>query len=90
MITRTQTASPFWRWALIVSELLVATYLVVVMQLPGRPVAQQTWPFLVVGILAFVAWVFLFFGSPFLVSSQRWLAILGWSMAVGAILFSAS
>jgi len=44
----------------------------------------------VVGILAFVAWVFLFFGSPFLVSSQRWLAILGWSMAVGAILFSAS
>jgi len=86
MNARTQTASPFWRWVLIVSESLLTTYMVA-MHLAGRHARQETGPFLVVGVLAFIAWVFLFFGSPFLVSSQRWLAILGWSIAASAILF---
>ena len=86
MKARTQTASPFWRWALIVSESLLATY-AVAMHFAGRHARQETGLFLVVGVLVFVAWVFLFFGSPFLVSSQRWLAILGWSIAASAILF---
>ncbi len=68
------------------SESLLATYLVA-MLLAGRHARQETGPFLVVGALVFVAWIFLFFGSPFLVSSQRWLAILGWSIAASAILF---
>ena len=37
--------------------------------------------------LFIVAWVFLFFGSPFLVRSQGWLAILGWLISVGVMLF---
>jgi hypothetical protein len=86
MATRTQTASPFWRWILIVSELLLGSYLIA-MQVAGRHVRQETGAFLVVGICAGIAWVFLFFGSPFLVSSQRWLAILGWFIAAAAILF---
>ena len=86
MSTHTQTAPLFWRWVLIVSELLLGSYLIS-MQLAGRHARQETGAFLVVGILAFVAWVFLFFGSPFLVRSQRWLAILGWCIAVAAILF---
>jgi len=70
----------------ITSELLLGSYLIA-MQLAGGHTRQETGAFLVVGILAFVAWVFLFFGSPFLVRSQRWLAILGWCIAVAAILF---
>ena len=76
------------KWVLIVSELLLGSYLIV-MQLAGRYTRQETGPFLVVGILAFVAWVFLFFGSPFLVRSHRWLAILGWFIAATAILIPA-
>jgi len=85
---RTQTERPFWRWVLIVSELLLGSYLVA-MQIAGLRARLETGGSIVVGILASVAWAFLFFGSPFLVSSQRWLAILGWCMAVGALLFSA-
>ena len=73
------------KWVLIVSELLLGSYLIVT-QLAGRHARQETGPFLVVGILAFVAWVFLFFGSPFLVRSHRWLAILGGCIAASAIL----
>lgn len=87
MSTRTETAPLFWRWVLIVSEIVVGTYLIV-MQLAVRHPRQETGAFLVVGILAFVAWVFLFFGSPFLVRSQRWLAIFGWFIAVAALIFS--
>ena len=86
MSSRTDTALVFGRWALIVSELLLGGYLVAT-QLTGRHAHRETGAFLVVGILAFVAWVFLFFGSPFLVRSQRWLAILGWCIAVAAIFF---
>lgn len=87
MSTRAPTATVFWRWVLIVSEVLLGGYLVA-MQLAGRHGRQETGVFLVVGILAFVAWVFLFFGSPFLVASQRWLAIIGWCIAAAAVLFS--
>ena len=82
----TQTALRFWRWTLIVSECVLTAYLAA-MHVAGSHARQETGPFLVVGMLASVFWVFLFFGSPFLVSSQRWLAILGWAIAASAILF---
>ena len=78
-----------WRWILIVAEFLVAGYLVAA-QLAGRAARHPSGGFAVVGIAAGVAWVFLFFGTPFLVRSQRWLAILGWCIAVAALFFSGS
>src|SRR5262245_25567623 len=74
MTTRTVVLSRVWRWVLIVSESLVVTYLVAV-ELAERDARHPTAAFLVGSILASVAWAFLFFGSPFLASSQRWLAI---------------
>jgi len=87
MTTGIQARSPFWRWALIVSSLLLI----------GEDIAVRVTPYMrqyrgvsvLVAILAFAAFVFLFFGSPFLVRSQRWLAIIGWLIAVVSILLSA-
>jgi hypothetical protein len=71
-----------------VSELVLAVY-VATTQIPGFDVRRETGAFVVVGVFAFCSWVFLFFGSPFLVSSHRWLAIFGWALAVGAFLLPA-
>lgn len=76
-----------WRWTLIVSEVVVASYLVA-LQLADRRTRLDTGVALGLGVLAFVAWLFLFFGSPFLVRTHRWLAILGWGIAVAVIIFS--
>jgi len=78
-----------WRWILIASELLVVAYLVGAL-MAGRAARHPSGAFLAIGIAAFVAWVFLFLGSPFLVRSQRWLAILGWCIAVAALFLSSS
>ena len=88
MTLRTESPSSIWRWILITSESLLVTYMVAA-AVTGRDVRHASDGFVVLGILASVAWVFLFLGSPFLVSSQRWLAILGWCIAVVALLFSA-
>ena len=76
----------FWRWSLIVSETVVAGYFVATL-IAGRHLRQETGLLLGVGIVAFAAWMFLFVGSLFLVKSHRWLAILGWGIAVTAVLF---
>lgn len=78
-----------WRWILIVAELVVGSYLVTVRWI-GLATRQPSTGLALVGIAVFVAWVFLFLGSPFLVRSERWLAILGWCIAVGALFFSGS
>ena len=77
------------RWSLIIAELLVVGYLAGAL-MAGRAARHPSGGFAVIGVAAFIAWVFLFFGSPFLVRSQRWVAILGWCIAVGALLFSGS
>jgi hypothetical protein len=84
MTTRIQQTSLFWKWALIVSELVLLGELIATRI---TPLARQfTGVSAMVAVLAGVAWVFLLFGSPFLVPTQRWLAIVGWCIAVAAIL----
>ena len=89
MTLSTTKATMTWRWILIISELLVVGYMTVVF-MAGRAARHPSGAFVALGIAAFVAWAFLFLGSPFLVRSQRWLAILGWCTAVAAILSSGS
>ena len=86
MASRIQSPSVFWRWILILSELVLAGELIAIRITPLA--RHYTGLSALVAALAGVAWVFLFFGSPFLVRSQRWLAIIGWCIAVAAILFS--
>jgi hypothetical protein len=78
-----------WRWILIGAELLLVAYVMCAV-MAGRAVRQPSGAFTVMGIATFVAWVFLFLGSPFLVRSQRWLAVLGWCISVAALFFSSS
>jgi len=78
-----------WRWILITAELLVVAYVMSAL-MAGRAARHPSGAFAVMGISGFVAWVFLFLGSPFLVHSQRWLAILGWCISVAALFFSSS
>ena len=81
MTTPTTRATVAWRWILITAELLVAGYMVFAL-MAGRAARHPSEGFAVIGIPVSVAWVFLFLGSPFLVRSQGWLAIPGWSIAV--------
>jgi hypothetical protein len=84
--TRTTIA---WRRILVTAELLVAGYMAGAL-MAGRAARHPSGGFVVIGVVAFVAWVFLFLGSPFLVRSQRWLAILGWCIAVATLFLSGS
>jgi hypothetical protein len=87
MTTRTQRGSAFWRWALIVSALVVVAEGIAV-RISGYA-RQDTGLSALAAVLSGVALVFLFFGSPFLVRSQGWLAIVCWCIAVATVLFSA-
>ena len=84
MNTIPRNASLGWRWALIAAEVIVAGYFAAFF-LAGSKVRLDADALL--SVLIFIAWLFLFLGSPFLVRSQRWLAVLGWCIAVGALLF---
>jgi hypothetical protein len=75
-----------WRWSLITAEVMVAGYMAASL-LAGAKARLDAGALL--SVLLFLAWLFLFFGSPFLVRSQKWLAVLGWCIAVGAVLFPA-
>jgi hypothetical protein len=86
MNARHDTSSRVWRWVLISSGLVLLAYLTV-SWLAGCDARHSTGVLFAVAIVASVAWAFLFFGSPFLVPSQRWLAVLGWCIAVGALFF---
>ena len=87
MITPSTRTTLAWRWILIAAELLVVGNLVGAL-IAERAARHPSSGIAIVGIAAFVAWVFLFLGSPFLVRSQRWLAVLGWGIAVAALFFS--
>ncbi len=82
MNTLVQKASLGWRWALIAAEVVVAGHLVGAILAGGRLNVGAP-----VAVLVFAAWLFLSLGSPFLVRSQKWLAILGWCIAASVILF---
>jgi hypothetical protein len=77
----------FWKWMLIVSSLLVIAANIAVHVKPN--IDNYPGASMVGAILFGAALVFLFFGSPFLVRSHRWLAIVGWCTAAASILFSA-
>jgi len=72
---------------LIGAELLVGSYAVVVHSVNLEDLRGSR-ASAVFGLAVFGAWLFLFLGSPFLVRSQRWLAILGWFVAVASFIFS--
>ena len=76
-------ASLAWRWTLIAAEVLVAGYLATSFLAGSKVRLDAGVP---LSVLVFTAWIFLFLGSPFLVRSQRWLAVLGWCIAVGPLL----
>lgn len=80
-----QTIKPR-RWVLVLAELLVGGWLVV-WRFDQPALKGYSLGLSVLGMAVFIPWVFLFFGSPFLVRSQRWLAVLGWCIAVSALLF---
>lgn len=82
-----QSASSFWKWALIIASLIVV----------AEDIAVRATPYMrrysglsgLAGMLTVAALLFLLFGSPFLVRSQRWLAIVGWFVAAASILLAA-
>ena len=75
-----------WRRVLISSEVFLACYAVLV-RIVGR---YPSGPLYFIGIAAFIAWAFLFFAGPFFISSHRRLAIIGWCVAVVAVLLTGS
>ncbi len=76
-----------WRYALIAAELLVGGHTAYSL-LVGRLTTHPREEFPLIDIAVAVAWVFLFLGSPFLVPSQRGLAVLGWCIAVATLLLA--
>ena len=72
-----------WRWILIAAEAFVAVHLGAVL-VAGRKVRVDLG--LIEAVLFFVAWLFLFLGSPFLVRRHGWLAIVGWAIGVSGLL----
>lgn len=83
--------SSFWRWALIVSQLLVITFCVmdrILIAEAGRRAHFTTGPSFIVAVVVFPALLFLLLGSPFLVRSHGPLAIAGWCVGAAALAFS--
>lgn len=91
MIARTARAAAFWKWVLVFTELLVVSYFatcLLLSHMAGRRMRLETDSIPVLGIATSIAIFFLLFGSPFLVSSQRGLAILGWIIGAAALLLA--
>jgi hypothetical protein len=82
----TARTSIFWKWVLIISQLVVI----------GEEIATRVTPLAgsfhglsaYAAMLSMVALAFLLFGSPLFWRSHRWLAISGSCIAVGVILTS--
>jgi len=72
---------------LILSSLLVVAENIAVRVTPDMHLYTGVSAF--AAILSGAALAFLFLGSPFLVRSQRWLAVAGWAIAAVTILLSA-
>jgi hypothetical protein len=81
MSTRT---SSFWKWALIVSQVIVIGEQIAIRVTPH---ARQYFGWSAyAAMLAMAGWAFLLFGSPFLWRSHRRLAISGSCVALGVLL----
>jgi hypothetical protein len=81
-------ASIFWKWVMIISQLLVIGEEIAVRM---TPLARQfTGWSAYVATLSLAVWGLLFVGSPFLWRSHRWLAISGLCIAVGWLFVPAS
>jgi hypothetical protein len=78
-------AASGWRLALVASEVTMIGFLAA--SASAGPKTRINIG-LIPSLLVFVAFGFLFLGSPFLVRSQGWLAIVGWCIAASALLFS--
>jgi hypothetical protein len=75
------------RIALIVSEAWMIAYVAIMVSV--RPhIRVEGGPLLWLCIPAAIFWMFLFFGSPFLITTQRRLALAGWAIAVAVFLGS--
>ena len=86
MATVETTQHLIWRRILIYSEVFLACYAVGV-RIAGR---YPSGVFQVIGIAAFIAWAFLFYAGLFFLGSHRRLAIIGWCIAVAALLLAGS
>jgi hypothetical protein len=75
-----------WRVILVAAQVLLLCYLTAL--IAGFSPRQMSGISGIVFVPVFVAWAFLFFGSPFLVRSQGAVAVAGWCIAVSALLFS--
>ena len=86
MTAHVRSKSILWRWVLGVCALAVVGEDIAVRV---KPYARQyTGMSAVAAVLSGIALVFLFLGSPFLVRSQGWLAVVGWVIGAATILFS--
>jgi hypothetical protein len=86
-VAEIRRSSLFWRWALIVAESLVATFLIFVETIGGREnELTHSGVVGIFGVLSGISMIFLLFGSPFLISSQRLLAVIGWIIGAAAFL----
>jgi hypothetical protein len=84
MDTGPEKPASVWRLILIGAEITVLGYLLASF-IAGPKARVDVGVFL--SVIIFAACLFLLLGSPFLVRSQRWLAILGWCIAASAFLF---
>ena len=77
----------FWRWALIIAEFLVVVFLIFVATIGGRENAfTHSTSVSIFGYLSGIALWFLLLGSPFLIRSQKRLAVAGCIISATAIL----
>jgi hypothetical protein len=75
------------RLALLVSEVWIVAYIPILVYVRHN-VGAERGPLLWLGIPTVLFWAFLFFGSPFLVTRQRGLALAGWAIATAVFLCS--
>ncbi len=86
MATVEPTQHLIWRRIFISSEVFLARNAVIVRILGRYPSGALQF----IGIAAFIAWAFLFYAGLFFIGSHRRLAIVGWCIAVAALLLAGS
>lgn len=82
-----QRPSLFWRWSLITTEALGVIFLVFVETIGGRENAfTHSTLVSIFGLLSGISVFFLLFVSPFLIRSQKLLAVVGWLIGAAGLL----
>ena len=80
-----------WRWLFLVLEtIVVATFLFAILferfsGMPFEPEFEAS--SVIVGVAYMAAWLFLLIGSPFFLRSLRGVALAGWMIAFGILVF---